>query len=129
MPLVRYKVTLDTQEDYELLDWIFKVGREYQLELTCGQVISLIDTYPDVYMKVAMVQRKNYDVAITEWYAEHPRTEAVDIPVPVQPPVNELPKEPPKKRGRKPKQIVPEPVQPTQPEPVGVIENHDGIRI
>jgi hypothetical protein len=39
------------------------------------------------------------------------------------------PKEPPKKRGRKPKQIIPEPiqsqpVQPTNPEPKGVVEDN-----
>ena len=103
------EVTLDTQEDYELLDWIFKVGREYQLELTCGQVVSLIDTYPDVYKKVAVVERKSYEDDINAWYAANPRKETAIISAQDESnaefvPISELPEEPPTpKKERKPR--------------------------
>lgn len=62
------EVTLDTQEDYELINWLFKAGREYKLELTCEEVIELIDTYPDRYKKVAEIKRKDYFQELKEFY-------------------------------------------------------------
>ena len=55
------EVTLDTPEDLELIRWIYGFEKQgYNLELTCEQVIGLIDTYPGEYAKVAKIKRKNY---------------------------------------------------------------------
>lgn len=62
-------ITLDTPEDLELIRWLFTAGKEYRLELTCQEVIHLIDTYPEKYSKVAKVQRKDYFAELAECYA------------------------------------------------------------
>jgi len=63
------EVTLDELEDLLLIRWIYGFeGQGYNLELTCGQVISLIDTYPEVYKKVAKIQRKDYFEELKQYY-------------------------------------------------------------
>jgi len=55
------EVTLDTPEDLELIRWIYGFESQgYNLELTCEQVINLIDTYPMMYNKVSKIKRKDY---------------------------------------------------------------------
>ncbi len=54
-------VTLDTFEDLELIRWLYGYETQgYNMELSCEQVINLIDTYPMMYKKVGNVQRKDY---------------------------------------------------------------------
>lgn len=63
------EITLDTPEDLELIRWIFGFESQgYNLELTCEQVISLIDTYPDMYAKVAKIPRKDYFEELKQAY-------------------------------------------------------------
>lgn len=64
------EVTLDTQEDYELLQWIYGAGKDYNLDLTCQDVINLLDTYPHVRKKVENIQRKDYFEELNNFYAE-----------------------------------------------------------
>jgi len=65
------EVTLDTESDRELLGWIFSFEKQgYNLELTCEQVISLIDTYPGQYEKVKHIQRKNYFQELAQCYSD-----------------------------------------------------------
>lgn len=61
-------ITLDTPEDYELIDALFNIGKEYRLELSCEEVINIIDTYPYLYKKVKKVQRKDYLSELNEYY-------------------------------------------------------------
>lgn len=63
-------ITLDTPEDLELIRWLFKAGEEYRLELTCEEVINLIDTYPEKYTKVAEIKRKDYFKELEEFYSK-----------------------------------------------------------
>lgn len=68
------EVTLDTPEDLELIRWIFGFESQgYNLELTCQDVINLIDTYPSMYEKVAKIQRKDYFQEIQEAYDNMPK--------------------------------------------------------
>lgn len=63
------EVTLDTPEDLELIRWIFGFeGQGYNLELTCEQVINLIDTYPMIYEKVSRIKRKDYFEELKQAY-------------------------------------------------------------
>ena len=63
--------TLDTEDDRELLNWIFSFESQgYNLELNPDQIISLIDTYPGQYEKVAKIQRKNYFQELEECYTK-----------------------------------------------------------
>jgi len=63
------EVTLDTPEDLELIRWIFGFETQgYNLELTCQNVINLLDTYPDQYAKVAKIQRKDYFQELEQAY-------------------------------------------------------------
>jgi spore coat polysaccharide biosynthesis protein SpsF len=55
------ELTLDTEDDRELLSWIFSFESQgYNLELNPEQIISLLDTYPHVLDKVSKIQRKDY---------------------------------------------------------------------
>jgi len=63
------EVTLDTPEDLELIRWLFEAGEEYKLDLTCQEVIQLINTYPERYNKVAKVQRKDYFEELEAYYS------------------------------------------------------------
>lgn len=55
------EVTLDTPEDLELLRFIFGFETQgYNVELTCKNVINLLDEYPFIYEKVKKVKRKDY---------------------------------------------------------------------
>jgi spore coat polysaccharide biosynthesis protein SpsF len=63
------EVTLDTPEDLELIRFLYSFeGQGYNLELNCEQVISLIDTYPEMYKKVAEIHRKDYFQELQEYY-------------------------------------------------------------
>ena len=62
------EVTLDTPEDYALIQWLFSAAKEYALDLTCQDVINLIDTYPHIYEKVAKIQRKDYFEELQNYY-------------------------------------------------------------
>ena len=63
--------TLDTESDRQLLSWIFSFESQgYNLELNPDQIISLIDTYPGQYEKVAKIQRKDYFQELEECYAK-----------------------------------------------------------
>jgi spore coat polysaccharide biosynthesis protein SpsF len=65
-------ITLDTIEDLELIRWLFSFeGQGYNLELTCEQVIEIIDAYPDMYKKVSEIKRKDYFFELQEWYDTH----------------------------------------------------------
>lgn len=65
------EVTLDTPEDYELLNWVFSMsGQGYNLDLTCKNVIGLIDQYPYKYKKVKTIVRKDYFKELEEAYHE-----------------------------------------------------------
>ncbi len=69
-------ITLDTPEDLELIRWIFEFEKQgYNLELTCEEVIGLIDTYPERYDKVAQVKRKDYFQELEECYAKQNNSE------------------------------------------------------
>ena len=61
--------TLDTKEDYDFINWVYEAGKEYTLQLTCEQIISLIDIYPDKYENVKNnVRRKDYFEALNKCY-------------------------------------------------------------
>jgi spore coat polysaccharide biosynthesis protein SpsF len=62
------EVTLDTEQDLELMRWLFDYGKEYRIDMTCQQVINAIDFYPDKYKKVAEIQRKDYLEELKEAY-------------------------------------------------------------
>ncbi|MDD5017165.1 MAG: glycosyltransferase family protein [Eubacteriales bacterium] len=63
------EVTLDTPEDLELIRFIYGFeGQGYNLSLTCAEVIGIIDTYPEMYKKVAEVKRKDYFEELQEYY-------------------------------------------------------------
>jgi spore coat polysaccharide biosynthesis protein SpsF len=63
--------TLDTEADRELLSWIFSFeGQGYNLELTCEQIISLIDAYPEMYKKVSEIKRKDYFQELHDFYEQ-----------------------------------------------------------
>jgi spore coat polysaccharide biosynthesis protein SpsF len=65
------EITLDTPEDLELIRWIYGFESQgYNLELTCEEVIGLIDTYPSMYEKVAKITRKDYFTELSECYAK-----------------------------------------------------------
>ena len=71
-------ITLDTLEDLELIRWIFEFEKQgYNLELTCEEVIGLIDTYPERYEKVAKIKRKDYFIELSECYAKQNNNEEV----------------------------------------------------
>ena len=62
-------ITLDTPEDLELIRWLFSFeGQGYNIELTCEQVINLIDTYPGEYEKVSRIKRKDYFEELKQAY-------------------------------------------------------------
>jgi hypothetical protein len=61
-------ITLDTPEDYELIENVYKIGKEYRLNLSCEEVVEIIDTYPDLYKKVQTIQRKDYFAELNEYY-------------------------------------------------------------
>lgn len=68
------QVTLDTQADYELLNWIFIAGEECKVDLSCQDVISLLDTYnPECYSRVQKVERKDYFSELQESYENMPQ--------------------------------------------------------
>ncbi len=63
------EVTLDTPEDLELLNWIFSYESQgYNMELTCQNVINLLDTYPHMLERVKKIQRKDYFAELEEAY-------------------------------------------------------------
>lgn len=62
------EITLDTPEDYELICWLFAAAQEYRLDLTCEEVINLIDTYPYIYKKVETIKRKDYFEELNAYY-------------------------------------------------------------
>lgn len=63
------EVTLDTPEDLELIRWLYEFEKQgYNIELTCQNVINLIDTYPMIYEKVKNIQRKDYFVELNKSY-------------------------------------------------------------
>ena len=65
------EVTLDTPEDLELIRWIFDFEKQgYNLELTCENVIGLLDTYPHVLKKVKEIKRKDYFQELKEAYKQ-----------------------------------------------------------
>jgi len=64
------EVTLDTPEDLSLIRFIYGFeGQGYNQELTCQQVIHIIDSYPDMYAKVAKIKRKDYFEELRDVYA------------------------------------------------------------
>ena len=65
------EVTLDTPEDLELIRWIYGFESQgYNVDLTCQNVINLLDTYPYMLEKVKKIQRKNYYQELEECYAK-----------------------------------------------------------
>ncbi|MFX1570641.1 MAG: cytidylyltransferase domain-containing protein [Promethearchaeota archaeon] len=63
------EITLDTPEDLELIRWIYGFEKQgYNIELTCQNVINLIDTYPMMYEKVKNIQRKDYFEELNKSY-------------------------------------------------------------
>ena len=65
------EVTLDTPEDLELIRWIYGFESQgYNVDLTCQNVINLLDTYPYMFEKVKKIQRKNYFQELKECYAK-----------------------------------------------------------
>lgn len=73
-------ITLDTPEDLELIRFIYGFeGQGYNLELTCEQVIGLIDTYPMMYKKVAEVKRKDYFCELQEAYKSGDKPEKEEL--------------------------------------------------
>lgn len=101
------EITLDTPEDLELIRFIYGFeSNGYNLELTCEQVINIIDTYPAMYEKVAKIKRKDYFQELEECYKEKELkyelcTEVLGLgnkKIPM--PKLELNIEPLKKRGR-----------------------------
>lgn len=63
------EITLDTLDDYEFINWLYEAGKEYILELTCEQIISLIDIYPFKYENIKKnVKRKDYFKTLSNWY-------------------------------------------------------------
>lgn len=63
------EVTLDTPEDLELIRWIFSFESQgYNVDLTCQNVINLLDTYPHMLEKVSKIQRKDYFEELDQWY-------------------------------------------------------------
>lgn len=72
-------ITLDTPEDLELIRWIFEFEKQgYNLDLTCEEVIGLIDTYPERYEKVAKIKRKDYFTELSECYAKQNNNKEVN---------------------------------------------------
>jgi spore coat polysaccharide biosynthesis protein SpsF len=68
------EVTLDTPEDRELLNWIFAAGEECKSDLSCQDVINLLDTFnPDCYLRVQKVARKNYFAELQQCYDNMPK--------------------------------------------------------
>lgn len=64
------EVTLDTPEDLDLIRFIYGFESQgYNLALTCEEVINIIDSYPDMYAKVAKIQRKDYFDELRDIYA------------------------------------------------------------
>jgi len=64
------EVTLDEMDDLLLIRFIYGFENQgYNQELTCQQVIHIIDSYPDMYTKVAKVTRKDYFFELAEAYA------------------------------------------------------------
>jgi spore coat polysaccharide biosynthesis protein SpsF len=63
------EVTLDTPEDLELIRFLYSFeGQGYNLELTCAEVIGIIDAYPDMYKKVSEIKRKDYFQELQKYY-------------------------------------------------------------
>jgi spore coat polysaccharide biosynthesis protein SpsF len=70
------EITLDTESDLELIRFIYGFETQgYNQELTCEQVISIIDNYPMMYKKVAEIKRKNYFLELEECYAKQKNIE------------------------------------------------------
>lgn len=67
------EITLDTPEDYNLINTLFAMGQNYKLDLTCQDVINLIDTYPHIYQQVKKIERKNYFQELEEVYKNKER--------------------------------------------------------
>ena len=67
------EVTLDTPEDYKLINILFAMGQDYKLDLTCQDVINLIDTYPSIYQQVKKIERKDYFQELKEAYEKKER--------------------------------------------------------
>jgi len=64
------EVTLDTPEDLELIRWIFGFEAQgYSVDLTCQNVINLLDTYPHMLEKVKRIKRKDYFAELEQAYA------------------------------------------------------------
>ena len=65
------ETTLDTPEDLSLIRWIFGFeGQGYSVDLTCQNVINLLDTYPHMLEKVKRIKRKDYFFELEQWYNE-----------------------------------------------------------
>ena len=67
------EVTLDTPEDYQLINTLFAMGQDYKLDLTCHDVINLIDTYPHIHQQVKKIERKDYFQELKEFYKKKER--------------------------------------------------------
>jgi len=67
------EITLDTPEDYFLINWLFNAGKDYKLDLTCQDVINLLNTYPYMYQKVKEIKRKDYFQELEEAYRQKER--------------------------------------------------------
>jgi len=62
-------VTLDTPADLELIRFIYGFESQgYNLKLSCEEVISIIDIYPDMYADVTKVVRKDYFEELKQAY-------------------------------------------------------------
>lgn len=71
-------ITLDTPEDLELIRWIHGFeSQDYNMALTCQEVINLINAYPNEYKKVSKIVRKDYFAELKEWYSKHKNEGAV----------------------------------------------------
>lgn len=66
-------VTLDTPEDLVLMRALVGIAKECALPLTIGNVIQIIDTYPEYYKPAGAIVRKNYIDEVQGWYRENDR--------------------------------------------------------
>ena len=65
------EVTLDEPDDLLLINFIYGFESQgYNLELSCSEVIGIINAYPAMYEKVAKIKRKDYFQELEECYAK-----------------------------------------------------------
>jgi spore coat polysaccharide biosynthesis protein SpsF (cytidylyltransferase family) len=62
-----YSVTLDTEEDLELIRTLIDYSFEYRVELAPYDVVNALRTYPHFYTKVQEISRKDYFDELRVW--------------------------------------------------------------